>query len=112
MALLYKDLTKSRQQQLKLLDRRVRLTSEVLASIRQIKLYAYEGYFGPRITEYRGKELARLRKRKRSNARLSMVMVSKTFTHKEMSLKGSKLADVDTHCRRGALLRHILSLRT
>jgi L-ribulose-5-phosphate 3-epimerase UlaE len=76
MAILYSDLTNTRQQQLKMLDRRVRLTTEVLSTIRQIKLYAYEGYFGKRITEYREKELARLRKRKRSGASLSMVMVS------------------------------------
>lgn len=62
-----------------MLDRRVRLTTEVLSTIRQIKLYAYEGYFGRRITEYREKELARLRKRKRTGASLSMVMVSFVF---------------------------------
>jgi ATP-binding cassette subfamily C (CFTR/MRP) protein 1 len=68
MALFTSDLTKSRQQQLKMLDRRVRLTTEVLSTIRQIKLYAYEGFFGKRISDYREKELARLRKRKRSEA--------------------------------------------
>jgi ATP-binding cassette subfamily C (CFTR/MRP) protein 1 len=76
MSILYSDLTNTRQQQLRMLDRRVRLTTEVLSTIRQIKLYAYEGYFGKRITEYREKELARLRKRKRIGASLSMVMVS------------------------------------
>ncbi|KAJ9090797.1 hypothetical protein QFC20_007824 [Naganishia adeliensis] len=68
MALFCSDLNECRQQQLKMLDRRVRLTSEALSTIRQIKLYAYEGYFGKRITDYREKELARLRKRKRSEA--------------------------------------------
>lgn len=79
MTLLYGDLTKTRQQQLRMLDRRVRLTSESLAMIRQIRLFAYESYFGKRITEYREKELARLRKRKRSDAILAMVMVSESM---------------------------------
>lgn len=75
MALFCSDLNECRQQQLKMVDRRVRLTSEALSTIRQIKLYAYEGYFGKRITDYREKELARLRKRKKSEASLSMLMV-------------------------------------
>lgn len=75
MALFTSELTKSRQQQLRMLDRRVRLTTEVLSTIRQIKLYAYEGFFGKRISAYREKELARLRKRKRSEASLAMLVV-------------------------------------
>lgn len=86
MAFLSIDLTRCRQQQLKMLDARVRLTTEVLSAIRQIKLYAYEGFFGKRITEYREKELARLRKRQRSNASLSMVTVSLAFQEQIRSL--------------------------
>lgn len=77
MAVLYSALTDSRQQQLKQQDRRVRLTTELLSIIRQVKLYAYEEYFGKRITAYRERELARLRKRNRSDASLTMLMVSR-----------------------------------
>ncbi|KAI5452228.1 hypothetical protein NCC49_000793 [Naganishia albida] len=100
MAILYSDLTNTRQQQLKMMDRRVRLTTEVLSAIRQIKLYAYEGYFSKRITEYREKELARLRKRKRSAASLSMVMtliptLAAVLSFVTYSLSGNEL-DVAT----------------
>lgn len=86
MAILYSVLTDSRQRQLKQQDRRVRLTTELLSVIRQIKLYAYEGYFGKRITVYREKELARLRKRNRSDASLTMLMVSHFRGHPQASL--------------------------
>lgn len=75
IAILYGALTHSRQQQLKQQDRRLRLTTELLSKIRQIKLYAYEDYFGKRVTSYREKELARLRKRSRSDASMTLLMV-------------------------------------
>jgi ATP-binding cassette subfamily C (CFTR/MRP) protein 1 len=80
MAVLFASLTTARKLQLKTQDRRVRLTTEVLAMIRQIKLYAYESYFGKRIGSYREKELARLRKRNRDEASLEMLMVSPTLS--------------------------------
>lgn len=49
----------------------------MLSGIRQLKLYAYETYFGQRILAYREKELARLRRRKRDRAVLDMVTVSR-----------------------------------
>lgn len=76
MAILFKDMRESRQQQLKVMDKRVRLTNEVLSAIRQIKLYAYEIYFEKRMVGLRGQELARLRKNIRSRATLSMITVS------------------------------------
>ncbi|KAJ9097159.1 hypothetical protein QFC21_004828 [Naganishia friedmannii] len=73
MAIMFKDMRESRQQQLKVMDKRVRLTSEVLSAIRQIKLYAYEAYFEKRMLGHRGQELARLRKNIRARATLSMI---------------------------------------
>ncbi|KAJ9110598.1 hypothetical protein QFC22_006716, partial [Naganishia vaughanmartiniae] len=67
------DMRESRQQQLKVMDKRVRLTTEVLSAIRQIKLYAYEAYFEKRMLSHRGQELARLRKNIRSRATLFMI---------------------------------------
>lgn len=87
MALLYRALTHTQQKQLKMLDRRVRLTTEVLNVIRQIKLYAYELSFEHRLAEYREKELARQRKRSRSAASLSLLMVSERVTTKPPSAK-------------------------
>jgi ATP-binding cassette subfamily C (CFTR/MRP) protein 1 len=68
-------LVETRQQQLRMVDRRVRLTGEILANIRSLKLYAYEAYFASRITGYRDKELARVRKRARIRATMQMVTV-------------------------------------
>jgi len=49
----------SRQEQMKFIDKRLRLLSEIFKSIRQIKLYAYEAFFGVRIIQVREKELGR-----------------------------------------------------
>ncbi|KAJ9097158.1 hypothetical protein QFC21_004827 [Naganishia friedmannii] len=67
-------LVTTRQQQLKMVDRRVRLTTEILNAIRQIKLYAYESYFSKRVLDCRDQELARVRERMRIRATLQMVM--------------------------------------
>jgi hypothetical protein len=113
MALLYSALTDSRQQQLKMLDRRVRLTTEVLSTVRQIKLYAYETYFGDRIGEYREKELARLRKRGRSSASLTMLMASpdvKNFHTGRLitdTLTPGSSADFGSR----SIVRHVLAIR-
>jgi ATP-binding cassette subfamily C (CFTR/MRP) protein 1 len=46
---------------MKFIDKRLRLLSEIFKSIRQIKLYAYEAFFGERIIQVREKELGRLK---------------------------------------------------
>ena len=61
LAALFNKLVGSRQDQMALIDKRVRLLSEVLKSIRQIKIYAYEAFFGERIIQIREKELSRLK---------------------------------------------------
>lgn len=48
----------------------------MLSGIRQIKLFAYEGYFEEGVLGYREKELARLRDRKRDRSTMDMVTVS------------------------------------
>jgi len=53
MGIIFRALIGSRRQQMATVDLRVRLLSEILNSIRQIKLYAYENYFVKRIMEYR-----------------------------------------------------------
>lgn len=68
-------LVTTRQQQLRMVDQRVRLTTEILSNIRSLKLYAYETYFGNRILDCREKELARVRKRLRIRASMQMVTV-------------------------------------
>ena len=81
---LAKVLSENRQHQLKLVDRQVRLVSEILSAIRQIKLYAYESYFIQRLLSWRGKELDRVRTRMRDRALMQMVVV------RTLSLAGAK----------------------
>lgn len=69
-------LLSSRRQQLKVIDHRTRLLTEILSGIRQIKLYAYEVYFERRVLSYREQELARLRERNRSKSTMDMMTVS------------------------------------
>lgn len=52
----------SRQEQMKLIDKRLRLLTEIFKAIRQIKLYAYESFFGERIIQVREKELSALKR--------------------------------------------------
>ena len=52
----------SRQTQMKFIDKRLRLLSEIFKAIRQIKLYAYEAFFGERIIQVREKELGALKR--------------------------------------------------
>lgn len=49
-----------RDAQQKIVDRRVRILSEVIGSIRTIKLYSYESYFSGKISDKRNEELAHL----------------------------------------------------
>ncbi len=72
MAVLFRGLITSRHTQMAVVDLRVRLISEILNAIRQIKLYAYEAYFAQRVLNYREQEVARLR----ANVRHRAVMIS------------------------------------
>ena len=51
-----------RQAQMQIVDKRVRLLSEIINNIRAVKLYAYENLFGEKVSHYRRQELAKLRK--------------------------------------------------
>ncbi|KAJ9097144.1 hypothetical protein QFC21_004813 [Naganishia friedmannii] len=93
---LAKVLSDNRQHQLKLVDRRVRLVSEILSAIRQIKLYAYEHYFMQRLLRWRGKELDRVRTRMRDRALMQMIVtliptLAAVITFITYSLSGHRL---------------------
>jgi hypothetical protein len=49
-----------RDAQQKIVDQRVRILSEVIGSIRSVKLYSYESYFSGKISDKRKEELAHL----------------------------------------------------
>ncbi len=49
-----------RDEQQKVVDQRVGILSEVIGSIRAVKLYAYETYFSLKISRKRQEELAKL----------------------------------------------------
>lgn len=51
-----------RQAQMKVVDTRVRLLTEIINNIRAVKLYAYENLFGEKVSALRRKELAKLRR--------------------------------------------------
>jgi len=72
MGFLFRGLIASRRKQMATVDLRVRLLSEILNSIRQIKLYAYESYFIKRVMTYRNQEIERLK----SNVRHRAMMIS------------------------------------
>ncbi|GIL72743.1 hypothetical protein Vretimale_4441 [Volvox reticuliferus] len=61
-ALLGKALAKSRREQIKYTDQRVKLCSEVITGIKAIKLYAWEVPYVDRIQELREKELSQIKK--------------------------------------------------
>lgn len=67
----------NRKCQLKVVDKRVRLISEILQGIRSIKLYAYESYFTKRLLQYRRKELDFVRTKMRDRAIMQMIVVSR-----------------------------------
>jgi hypothetical protein len=75
LALLFSRMIGSRQAQMKIVDQRVRLLSEVMNNIRAIKLYAYESFFGKKLSDYRQRELARLRSNVRNRATMISTMV-------------------------------------
>eukprot|EP00198_Chlamydomonas_reinhardtii_P014120 XP_001703457.1 ABC transporter, multidrug resistance associated protein [Chlamydomonas reinhardtii] len=60
--LLGKALAKSRREQIKFTDARVKLCSEVITGIKAIKLYAWEGPYVDRIMDLRDNELRQIRK--------------------------------------------------
>ncbi|KAL7422108.1 hypothetical protein Q5752_002751 [Cryptotrichosporon argae] len=51
-----------RQAQMKIVDTRVRMLSEIINNIRAVKLYAYENFFGEKVSKLRAQELAKLRR--------------------------------------------------
>ncbi|KAE8541543.1 hypothetical protein D1P53_002905 [Cryptococcus gattii VGV] len=55
-------MVRTRQSQMTCVDARVRLLSEVIASIRAVKLFAYVSFFSNKVTELRKKELVFLKK--------------------------------------------------
>ncbi|CED82131.1 multidrug resistance-associated abc transporter [Phaffia rhodozyma] len=69
-----KTMFSTRQGQLKIVDQRVRLLSEVLNGIRVVKLYAYEAFFKGRVLELRGQEMAKLKTIARTRAGMSASM--------------------------------------
>lgn len=107
MASSFNSLRSSRRQQLRVVDRRVRLITGILASIRQVKLFAYEEYFGRRILGHREKELARLRRRNREKAVLDTVTVS----HPPVpEMRNTKHLALDSHTYAGdrSVFRYLL----
>ncbi|KAK4686687.1 hypothetical protein P7C73_g3435, partial [Tremellales sp. Uapishka_1] len=68
-----------RQQQMKIVDTRVRLLSEIINNIRAVKLYAYEVFFGEKVSSLRRQELAKLRRnglnRSTMNATMSFIPI-------------------------------------
>ena len=53
---------KQREKGVKITDKRVRLTTEVLQGIRLIKMYGWESFYYQQITNYRQKEIKTVRK--------------------------------------------------
>jgi ATP-binding cassette subfamily C (CFTR/MRP) protein 1 len=60
-AFLFKQMVKHRQAQMVIIDKRVRLLTEVINGIRAVKLYAYETFFGDKISSLRKQELVKLK---------------------------------------------------
>ena len=58
---LFGKLMSYRGTQEKIVDRRVRLLTEIINDIRAVKLYAYETFFGEKVSELRTQELAKLK---------------------------------------------------
>jgi ATP-binding cassette subfamily C (CFTR/MRP) protein 1 len=58
---LFGKLMSYRGTQEKIVDQRVRLLTEIINNIRAVKLYAYETFFGKKVSELRTQELAKLK---------------------------------------------------
>ncbi|CAD6567059.1 MAG: hypothetical protein TREMPRED_003289 [Tremellales sp. Tagirdzhanova-0007] len=63
-----------RQAQMKIVDVRVRLLSEIINNIRAVKLYAYEVFFGEKVSKLRRQELAKLRRNGLNRATMNATM--------------------------------------
>lgn len=50
-----------RKTQEEIVDIRVRLLTDVISNIRAVKLYAYERFFGKKVSDLRGQELDKLK---------------------------------------------------
>ena len=53
---------KQREKGVKITDKRIRLTTEVLQGIRLIKMYGWEAFYYQQITNFREKEIKTVRK--------------------------------------------------
>lgn len=58
---LFGKLMSYRGTQEKIVDQRVRLLTEIINNIRAVKLYAYETFFGQKVSDLRTQELAKLK---------------------------------------------------
>lgn len=61
LVLMFFGMIKSRKQQMVVVDKRVRMLSEVINNIRAVKLFAFESFFGERVSDLRRQEIDRLR---------------------------------------------------
>lgn len=59
---LFTKLMHTRQEQMKIVDSRVKVLQEIFQGVRVIKFMAYEAYFERRIMQYRKKELGKVKK--------------------------------------------------
>ncbi|WVW86803.1 hypothetical protein I302_108858 [Kwoniella bestiolae CBS 10118] len=73
-AIMFKRISKIRRTQNEVVDERVRLLSEVLHNIRAVKLYAYEAWFGERISDMRLNELKKFQSNNIISSGLSALM--------------------------------------
>lgn len=76
---MFAQMVKYRQLQLKHIDARVKLLSEVIDGIRSVKLYAYTELFGAKVKRLREEELAKLKvngfNRATMNATMSFIPI-------------------------------------
>ena len=63
-----------RHEQMAIVDKRVRLLSEIVNNIRAVKLYAYETFFGDKVAGYRRQELSKLRRNGLNRATMTATM--------------------------------------
>jgi ATP-binding cassette subfamily C (CFTR/MRP) protein 1 len=76
IVLMFFSMINNRRKQMVVVDKRVRLLSEVIGSIRAVKLYAYEAFFGDKVMELRREELEMLR---RNGANRAVMFSTITF---------------------------------
>lgn len=71
---MFSRLFRYRREQQTIVDKRIRILSEVVSHIRAVKLYAYEAYFSERISAKREEEIDKLRKNGASRALTLAIM--------------------------------------